>query len=79
MVRLEKIQKTGSLIQCNIFVEDCAVSVPLSVDVLNPKNVNCTLPSGYEWCTMHIQHAVGYLLDIETDPAFPESKLIMWY
>ena len=45
---------------------------------MDTKETECTLPEGYEYCTMHVSMARRWLLQ-NIDKEIPKEKTLMWY
>lgn len=79
MIKLKHITKNDNIITCYAYFEDCPEPVNLSLSIDSEKLQDCVLPTGYEWCKAHIQHAKQSLLKMFKDGDLEEEKTIMWY
>lgn len=81
MVELKSIQIDGNIVKCDIFPEDSKENGYIEVDVPENKIVNSSLPTGYEWCKNHLEHARRFIVEnfacIRDMPI--KDKTIMWY
>lgn len=79
MVRLKNIEKNDKIIECDIVPEDSKESGHISVQIDTQRIDSFRLPTGYEWCRNHVDHAKTELLKIMSEDVIPREKLIMWY
>lgn len=79
MVKLENISRTGDVITCDAFVEDCKEAIQLTFNVTDNVLKAGTLPEGYEWCTAHLRMAKYALEEISESNSAEKRRTIMWY
>lgn len=63
MIKLENIKINGNVVECDIYPEDSKTGGHIAVDTLNGKIVKCVMPTGYEWCKNHLEHAREYITE----------------
>lgn len=79
MIQLKNIKMDGSVLCCEIIPEDSELQGHIEIDIAT-QNCEYSLPKGYEWCRIHIEHAKNFLSGIiESKDALPSEALIMWY
>lgn len=80
MIKLKNIVIEENVVKCDIFPEDSKKAGKIEFDLTNKKIINFILPTGYEWCKKHIQHAIDYLIEArKAKEKMPNEKLIMWH
>lgn len=81
MIELKNIKIDGDIARCEIYPEDSQISGNIEIDISENKIINFALPSGYEWCKNHLEHAKRYIVmnfnRIKTLPI--TEKTLMWY
>lgn len=79
MVRLKNLKKNDVIAECDILPEDSIESGHITVDLKTGRLEESSLPSGYEWCKSHVNHAKANLLRLAKQESLPEEYLAMWY
>lgn len=79
MVRLKSIEKNNNIIECDFIPEDSKESGHISVKIGTKEIESYNLPSGYEWCRNHVEHAKNALLEMVSKEEITTEKLVMWY
>lgn len=79
MVRLKNIKKNNSVVECDIIPEDSTDSGHIVVNLDSGELEDFSLPTGYEWCTNHVNHAKNKLITLVKEEYLPKEKLVMWY
>lgn len=81
MIELKNIKIDGNIVKCEIFPEDSRNNGNIEVDVSENKIISFVLPTGYEWCKNHLEHAKRFIVEnythIRDIPI--KDKTIMWY
>ena len=77
MVKIFNIKIENRIISCDLIPESCKESCRMIYN-MDTKETECTLPAGYEYCTMHVSMARHWLLE-NIDKEMPKEKLLMWY
>lgn len=80
MIRLKNIKIDNSnTVICDIFPEDCKHSGHIEIDILQQKISNYSLPTDYEWCKNHMEHAKSYILKtLKENKSLPSEKTLIW-
>ena len=78
MIELKNIKKSGSIISCDAYFEDCKEPTFLRYSMKTREILPFTFPDGYGYCKTHVSFARKYF-EWLGDKEPPESKLIMWY
>ena len=79
MIKLKNIKINDKTIICNIIPEDCQNIGYLEINILEKNISNYSLPTGYEWCKNHIEHAKNYILNtLNKNKSFPLEKTLIW-
>ena len=80
MIKLKNIKIDKGIAECDVFLEDCKECGNIKVNLSENKIIECTLPTGYEWCQNHMQHAKKYLSNLnDLADEHPNEKILMWY
>ena len=79
MVRLENIVIGDVSAWCDIYPEDCTQPGRIGIDVENGELLEYSLPTGYEWCRNHVNHARRALIKAVKAEKMPVQMLAMWY
>lgn len=81
MIELKNIEIDGDIVKCEIFPEDSTIGGSIKVDVSENKIISFVLPSGYEWCKNHLEHAKRYLvMNFKNIQMLPISEqTLVWY
>ena len=79
MIRLKSINKSGNMITCEAYVEDCREGIHLEYNITDQTLSADPLPKGYEYCKSHIGHARWNLKEMAETGEIPPERLIMWY
>lgn len=80
MIKLKNIVNEDGILSCQVFPEDSELAGNIKVDLNNKQIISFNLPSGYEWCKNHLQHAKDYLLKLYiSGENIPKEKTLMWY
>ena len=79
MIKLKNIKIEHNVVKSEIILEDCKEIGKIEIDLTGRKILNSVVPTGYEWCKKHLEHARDYLIEIaESKTKIPSEKLIMW-
>ena len=79
MIKLKNIVIDNNVAVCDIIVEDSNTCGKIEVDLEENTIKHYLLPTGYEWCKNHLNHAKEYLIEIaRTKEGVPTEKTIMW-
>lgn len=77
MIKLTQIKRSGDLIECKAFVEDCSEPILLRYSAADMDFETYVLPKGYEHCALHIAMARQYISN--NADSLPAEKIILWY
>ena len=64
MIKLKNIVIENDIAKSDIIPEDCKTYGKIEVDLSRNEIINSVLPTGYECCKNHLQHAKDYLIEI---------------
>ena len=79
MIILKNIKIDNNTVICDIFPEDCKNNGHIEINIPEQKISNYSLPTGYEWCKNHIEHAKSYILKtLKENKTFPLEKTLIW-
>ena len=78
MIKLKNLKRNDAVGECDVYPEDSQQAGHIVVD-LNSGSVNeYSLPSGYEWCLNHVNHAAENLVRLLKRDKVPNEYLVMW-
>lgn len=77
MVKLKNIERNKKIITCDLFPEDSLLPGKLSVNI-DSSTADYSLPSGYDWCQIHVRHAVRKILELASMDQLPKETTVMW-